>query len=130
MALQLVSKRLNIKEPNDPAASFVIERLLVPDAIEQISFAFIPYQEAYVIDSFIVYDSNYNVRVDIQNICGSRKIILSRDKLASSTGTRVGPIPAGEWIVVFKLALPKPNWEWLIEYEVQAQPLITSQMSQ
>ncbi|MGF3077012.1 hypothetical protein ACQV2X_00745 [Facklamia sp. P12945] len=121
--MQLVNKRLTIKDYEDPSASFIIERLELPATISYLVFEFNIYLGDYAIDSLMAYDSHYNLRIDIQNVCQGRRIILSIDELESSSGTRPGILPSGEWILVFKLADPIPKCEWLFEYSIEAKEL-------
>ncbi|MCR8969762.1 hypothetical protein [Facklamia sp. 7083-14-GEN3] len=121
--MQLISKRLRIKDYEDPAASFIIERIEVPATIGHLVFEFNTFQQGYEIDSIMAYDSQYNLRIDIQNVCQGRRIILSIDEIESSSGTRSGILPSGEWILVFKLADPLPKCEWVIEYTIGAKEL-------
>lgn len=120
MTKLLLNKKVIIEDINEPAASFIIERFHVPTQTYQLIFELTTYCPDYQVASMMVYDSQSNLRLDSQLIGDGRRLKISQDQIDSSACAKAGPMPVGEWIIVFKLFTPLPKEAWLIACQIRA----------
>lgn len=118
--IDIEHKRIIVNDIYEPAASFIIERFNLPSQMDKLTIEISNYDNDYVIEAIMAYDSENNLRVDLQGVGHGRRIVLSPKEIECSSGAKAGNLPEGEWILVFKLALPIPAREWICEYLIQA----------
>lgn len=85
------------------ASSFIIERFKVPEGVSTL-LVDIHCKEGRV-ESLLIYDSSYTMRVDHKRITDSVRITLAAVKEATSHSALAGPIDSGEWFLAMEFNL-------------------------
>lgn len=100
--MQLSEKEIGIIVHETVAASFIIERFDVPEQLSSLMFRLDV--SDHPIDSALIYDSQYNLWAELIGITSKKRYIISEAEVNVSNGTKVGIIPAGEWLMAPQIA--------------------------
>lgn len=82
-------------------SSFVIERFSVPECMRDIQLSV--QCSSHQINLMLVYDSQYNLRAEIDRIKDINKLRISIQDIETTIGAKSGPIPAGEWLLAIEI---------------------------
>lgn len=120
MNISLEHKRLQADKDSQLVTSFIVERFEVPSGLSKITMELgEPFSE---IESLLVYDSGYNLRVEIREIQTEKRITICEDELETTMGSISGPIPEGDWVLVFQLDEEGTDLEeWYCDFQVLGQ---------
>ena len=115
--MQLSEKEIEIVAHETVATSFVIERFDVPEQLSSLMFRLDV--SDHPIDIALIYDSQYNLRADLTGISSKKRFIISEDEMIASNGTKVGTIPAGEWLMALQIAGKPQDKHWACRYTIE-----------
>lgn len=120
MNISLDHKRIQADQDSQLATSFIVERFEVPSDLSKITIILgQPFSE---VESLLVYDSCYNLRVENHGIKTEKRISVSVDELDASLGAIPGALPEGEWILVFQLDEDATDLnKWYCDYRIIGQ---------
>ncbi|MGO4929349.1 hypothetical protein ACTQ5J_12230 [Fundicoccus sp. Sow4_F4] len=115
--MQLSEKEIEIDAHESAATSFIIERFEVPDLLSSLMFRLdVP---EHPIDIVLIYDSQYNLRAELTGITAKKRFIISEDEMLASSGTKVGAIAVGEWIMALQIAGKPHDKNWACRYSIE-----------
>ncbi|AXY26440.1 hypothetical protein CL176_10790 [Suicoccus acidiformans] len=92
-----------IKPKDDSTSNFLIERFIVPGNLDGLTLNISLPEGQCVIALILIYDCEYMLRAEYQDVEANRKFVIHEDERISSINTRSGPIPEGEWIIAFEV---------------------------
>lgn len=113
-------KQVDFKQCIDRKVYFVIEHFNLPAGLT--GFTIHLDQPECLISTLLIYDSQHQLRYQLNQLMGSQKIRISESKEQSSLSAVSGPIPEGQWIMALELPQDQADFTRKWSYFIEAIP--------